>query len=42
MDSQFKTFSTWIDPSENAGSIGYTALFEFLMILPPAAPLQTA
>jgi hypothetical protein len=34
MDPQFKTFSTRIDPPENAGSIGYTALFEFMMIIP--------
>jgi hypothetical protein len=33
-DPQFKTFSTRIDPPENAGSIGYTALFEFMMIIP--------
>jgi hypothetical protein len=32
MDPQFKTFSTRIDPPEAAGSIGYTALFEFMMI----------
>lgn len=31
MDPQFKTFSTRIDPPEDAGSIGYTALFEFMM-----------
>jgi hypothetical protein len=34
MDPQFKTFSTRIDPPENAGSIGYTALFEFMMVIP--------
>jgi len=34
MDLQFKTFSTRIDPPENAGSIGYTALFEFMMVIP--------
>jgi len=34
MDPQFKTFSTRIDPPEAAGSIGYTALFEFMMIAP--------
>ena len=34
MDPQFKTFSTRIDPPEDAGSIGYTALFEFMMIIP--------
>jgi hypothetical protein len=33
MDPQFKTFSTRIDPPEDAGSIGYTALFEFMIIL---------
>jgi hypothetical protein len=34
MDPQFKTFSTRIDPPENAGSIGYTALFEFMIFIP--------
>jgi hypothetical protein len=34
IDPQFKTFSTRIDPPEDAGSIGYTALFEFMMIDP--------
>jgi hypothetical protein len=34
MDPQFKTFSTRVDPPENAGSVGYTALFEFMMIIP--------
>jgi hypothetical protein len=34
MDPQFQTFSTRIDPPENAGSIGYTALFEFMFVLP--------